>query len=180
MTHRRKNQKPKTKNQEVLRGSGTGFMAYGREFPVFIPRKYFLHISSHLKSHKLIDMKTSPQDLGERTYVFADNIRVFIDELLYSIAVKEIYGRDKGVRLIWHYLSFNKKINIKRTNEQLEKLKKDTIELIKGIETTTDFYPTKSPLCHWCEYKPICPAWGNKPPEKQTNLDDFSFKMKED
>ena len=86
---------------------------------------------------------------------------------LYAIAIKERYGRDKTVKLIWHYLFFKKKIVSKRTNEQLEKLKKETLELIKEIEATKEFTPKKSYLCAWCEYKSVCPAWGNKPPEKQ-------------
>ena len=92
---------------------------------------------------------------------------------LYAIAIKEIYGKEKNVRLIWHYLSFNKKIHSTRTNEQLENLKRETIELIKEIEATKNFTPTKSALCHWCEYKNICPAWGNKAPEKQPELGKF-------
>lgn len=92
---------------------------------------------------------------------------------LYSIAIKEKYGKDKPVKLVWHYLSFNKKLDSKRTNEQLEKLKRDTLNLIKEIENTQEFPPEKSTLCHWCEYKNICPAWGKKPPEKQTKLSGF-------
>jgi len=92
---------------------------------------------------------------------------------LYSIAIKETFGKDKKVRLIWHYLSFSKKLHSMRTDEQLDKLKEDTINLIKEIESTTEFEPTKSALCHWCEFKNICPAWGNKPPEKQTRLNQF-------
>ncbi|MFH1325212.1 MAG: PD-(D/E)XK nuclease family protein [archaeon] len=99
---------------------------------------------------------------------------------LYSIAVKEIYGKEKKVRLVWHYLSFNKRIYSKRTNEQLEKLKEDTLNLIRKIEATKEFAPTKSALCHWCEYKNICPAWGNKPPEKQTRIDGFVEVKKEE
>lgn len=99
---------------------------------------------------------------------------------LYSIAVREIYGNDKKVRLVWHYLFFNKKIVSERTDEQLEQLREDTINLIKEIENTEDFEPTKSTLCNWCEYKDICPAWGNKLPEKQTKLDGFIKVEKEE
>jgi putative RecB family exonuclease len=92
---------------------------------------------------------------------------------LYAIAVKEKYGNHKKVRLVWHYLFFNKIIESRRTNEQLEQLKKDTLDLIRKIESTKEFSPTKSPLCSWCEYKDICPAWGNKPPEKQEEIDRY-------
>ncbi len=91
---------------------------------------------------------------------------------LYAIAIKEIYGKEKSVRLIWHYLSFRKKIHSERTNEQLKKLREDTLKIAKDINSTTNFPPTKSSLCHWCEYKSICPAWGNNF-ERQTKLDGF-------
>jgi len=78
---------------------------------------------------------------------------------LYAIAIKNIYGQDKEVKLVWHYLAYNKKITSTRTNLQLENLKKQTLELIKKIESTTEFPPNKSVLCNWCEYKNICPEF---------------------
>lgn len=91
---------------------------------------------------------------------------------LYSIAVKEMFGQDKKVKLIWHYLFFNQRIESKRTQEQLEQLKKETLQLIKTIESTTEFKSNKSYLCNWCPYKPICPAWTlNKKFEKQKKLE---------
>ncbi len=83
---------------------------------------------------------------------------------LYSIAIKELYG-DKPVTLTWHYLNYNIKIISKRTDEQLEELKKDTIKLINEIENTKDFPVNRSILCNWCEYKQYCKAWGNSIPE---------------
>ena len=95
---------------------------------------------------------------------------------LYSIAVKEVFGTDK-IKLIWHYLFFNKNIESQRTVEQLEQLKKETLELIKRIEATTEFNPHKSYLCGWCPYKSICPAWKDQDSypkfEKQKKLVDF-------
>ena len=91
---------------------------------------------------------------------------------LYSIAVKEKYGYDKDVVLIWHYLAHDTKIISQRTNEQLEKLKKETIALIREIEKTIDFPPVKSALCGWCEYKNMCPNFTNISYEKQKRLCD--------
>jgi len=78
---------------------------------------------------------------------------------LYSIAIKQIFGQEKQVCQIWHYLNFNKKICTRKTDEELEKLKKETIELINKIESTTEFPTNKSTLCSWCEYKSQCPEW---------------------
>lgn len=77
---------------------------------------------------------------------------------IYSIGVKEMFGQEQDVLLVWHYLNYNKTIVSKRTKEQLEKLKKDTIELIKKIESTETFPLNRSPLCDWCEYKQYCYA----------------------
>ncbi|MFH1608177.1 MAG: PD-(D/E)XK nuclease family protein [archaeon] len=86
---------------------------------------------------------------------------------LYSIAIKELFGHDKEVCLVWHYLAHNKKICSRRTNKQLEQLKTETLELIKQIEATQKFPPYITKLCDWCEYKTMCPAWGNSPEGKE-------------
>jgi len=75
---------------------------------------------------------------------------------IYAMAIKNEFGNDKNVLLTWHYLAFNKKIHSRRTNHSLEKIKQEILELIKKIESTKDFFPKKSPLCSWCEYKKIC------------------------
>ena len=77
---------------------------------------------------------------------------------LYAIAIKQLFGQDEEVCLVWHYLAHNKKISSKRTNEQLESLRKETIELIKKIESTTEFNANIGKLCNWCEYREMCSA----------------------
>jgi putative RecB family exonuclease len=85
---------------------------------------------------------------------------------LYGIAIRELYGQNKSILLTWHYLKHNKQIFSKRTTEQFEKLKQDTLNLIHEIEQTNKFPETKSILCDWCEYKEMCPAWGKSLPQK--------------
>jgi putative RecB family exonuclease len=75
---------------------------------------------------------------------------------LYSIGVKEMVGQEQDVLLVWHYLTYNKTIFSKRTNQQLEQLKKDTLQLIEKIESTKEFPMKRGPLCNWCEYKDFC------------------------
>lgn len=75
---------------------------------------------------------------------------------LYSLAIKEIFGKDKNVCMVWHFLAQDIKVCLKKTNEELENLKKEIIEMINKIEETKDFPPTKSVLCNWCEYRNIC------------------------
>ena len=91
--------------------------------------------------------------------------------LIYSLAIKEIFGKDKKVCMVWHFLAHDMKICLRKTNEDLENLKKTLIEIIDNIEKTRDFPPSKSQLCYWCEYMDICSIW-NKPckREKQEKL----------
>jgi len=86
---------------------------------------------------------------------------------IYSIAIKELFGYDKDVCLIWHYLAHNQKICIRKANSELSKLKKDIIELIDSIESSKEFPAKKSALCSWCEYKNVCPEFGGTPPKKE-------------
>jgi putative RecB family exonuclease len=96
---------------------------------------------------------------------------------LYSIAIKELYGQDKEISLVWHYLAHDTKIVSKRTNEQLNKLKEETKALIKKIEETKDFPFKPMILCNWCEFKEMCPAHNPNSTHQtfisQTNLNDF-------
>ncbi len=80
---------------------------------------------------------------------------------LYSMAIKQIYNGAKDVKLIWHFLSANKEVVLEKTDEQLEKLRSDTIELIKKVEEEKEFRPKKSALCEWCQFRPICPEWSH-------------------
>jgi putative RecB family exonuclease len=80
---------------------------------------------------------------------------------LYMIGVKKQYPDVKQVRLIWHFLKFNKEIDSSRTDDELEKLKADTIQLITRIEQDERFEARSSLLCEWCEFKPMCRQWSH-------------------
>ncbi|MCK5042799.1 MAG: PD-(D/E)XK nuclease family protein, partial [Candidatus Aenigmarchaeota archaeon] len=54
---------------------------------------------------------------------------------LYAIAVKESYPFAKKIRLVWHFLAFDKEMVSSRTEKQLDSLKKETVTLIKTIES---------------------------------------------
>ncbi len=62
----------------------------------------------------------------------------------------------EDVHLVWHFLDFNEKKISKRTNEQLEQLKKEIIDLIDKIESEREFPPKPGSLCRWCEFGMYC------------------------
>jgi putative RecB family exonuclease len=80
---------------------------------------------------------------------------------LYAIGIKEHYPDVKNVKLIWHFLAFDKEIDSTRTDEELEELKRKTIELIDTIESDEKFEAKTSVLCNWCEFKPVCSKWSH-------------------
>ena len=75
---------------------------------------------------------------------------------LYSLGIKQNYENVADVHLIWHFLAFDKKIISKRTDEQIDNLKKEIIELINKIEHTREFTSNPSVLCKWCGFKKYC------------------------
>jgi putative RecB family exonuclease len=77
---------------------------------------------------------------------------------LYEIAIRHRWPETQQISLIWHYLAFDKEIKITKTPQQLDTVKRNTLDLIRRIEATTSFPTRVSALCDWCEYKEICPA----------------------
>jgi len=88
-------------------------------------------------------------------------VQKYLDEdrqlALYQIGVENMWNDVKKVRLVWHYVVFDKEMSSTRTRAQLEALKKDTIGLIDKIESTKEFLPNESTLCDWCGYQDLCP-----------------------
>jgi putative RecB family exonuclease len=80
---------------------------------------------------------------------------------LYAIGIKDRYPDVKDVKLVWHFLAFDKEVISTRTDQELKDLKKDVISLIDKIESDEKFEANTSLLCDWCEFKPICRQWSH-------------------
>lgn len=74
---------------------------------------------------------------------------------LYHLGLKEIYGKEIKVKLIWHFLSHNLDLVSQRSEEELDKLMKDTLALIKQIESETEWSACGKKFCDWCDFKRI-------------------------
>ena len=111
-----------------------------------------LAINPETGKYEVHDYKTA-NNLPDRKAVENDR-----QLALYSIAIKEQYKIDcsDNIHLIWHYLAHNQKIYSKRTDNQIEQLKKQTLEKIHEIESTEEFPACSSILCNWCEFKNTC------------------------
>jgi len=78
---------------------------------------------------------------------------------MYSLWVTQRFKDFKKVRLVWHFLAFDKEMDSFRTREQLEKLRGEVLERIREIETAEEYPANVSWLCDWCLYKNACPMW---------------------
>ncbi|NYZ75540.1 PD-(D/E)XK nuclease family protein [Candidatus Micrarchaeota archaeon] len=80
----------------------------------------------------------------------------------YQIAVQNDYKDAKKVKLVWHYVAFDKDVQSTRKRAELRQLKAATLALVKKIskaEEKSVFPAKKSALCDWCGFRNICPAW---------------------
>lgn len=85
---------------------------------------------------------------------------------LYQLAVTQQLPDVRSVRLVWHYLAHDRMMISIRTPDQLRELRDRVIAQIEVIERATasgDLPPRVTPLCAWCDYKPVCSAWNPGP-----------------
>jgi putative RecB family exonuclease len=97
------------------------------------------------------DYKTSSR-LPSREQVDSDRQLAF-----YQMGVEGKWKDTQEIRLVWHYLAFDTEISSSRTPEELQKLRRETMELIQEIESDMQFLPQEGPLCDWCDYQGFCP-----------------------
>jgi putative RecB family exonuclease len=90
---------------------------------------------------------------------------------LYQLGMRQQVGADKAMQLVWHYLAFNQDVAITRTEAKLAQVESNTIKLAITVQDATEqdaFPPHVGPLCEYCEYKPVCPAWTTEKTPKKT------------
>jgi len=96
---------------------------------------------------------------------------------LYSIAINDMYPDTNKICLVWHFLAFDKEFCSYRNNKEIEKLKKDTIKIIKEIEnhikSEREWKPKKSNLCNWCDYQDRCPKFKHKKELEEKSVKEF-------
>jgi putative RecB family exonuclease len=76
---------------------------------------------------------------------------------LYQIGLQQTYGDVQEVELVWHYLLHGRTLRSRRTPDQLDGLREQTIALIDAIEAERSWATRPGPLCRWCDFKSHCP-----------------------
>jgi len=101
--------------------------------------------------YQIHDYKTSAYLPGQQE---VDNDRQLG---LYHIGVRKKWPDIKDIKLIWHYLAFDRELVSTRSDEASAQLIADTTRLIDEIESTQEFPPQESSYCEWCQYPDLCP-----------------------
>ena len=92
---------------------------------------------------------------------------------MYSIWVKNRFKDAKKVVLKWHMLAFNKEAISERSNQQLEKLQQEVINIIKEIENAKEFPRNQTALCDYCVFKQMCPSFKHEFELKKKPVEKF-------
>ncbi len=80
---------------------------------------------------------------------------------LYQLGIRGTFPDAKDIKLVWHYLKFDKRIESRRTEADLVSLRRKVggqIDQIEIAEKSKSFPARISPLCKYCDFKGICPA----------------------
>lgn len=66
------------------------------------------------------------------------------------------------------YLGSQSVVKMHPTMSDVERTEFEILSIWQDITTAArndQWRPKKSPLCNWCTFKPLCPAWGNTAPD---------------
>ena len=109
--------------------------------------------------YEIIDYKTTKKMPSQEKVDNDLQLSVYLNAFLARYP-KEIENLDK-ITVSLYYLKHGVKLSSKRTKEQLDNTKKLFLEVIQEIEKSS-FPPNVNPLCDWCGFQKICPAWRHK------------------
>lgn len=78
---------------------------------------------------------------------------------LYELGIREMLGETGEIRLVWFYLLSNQVRVSQRKPDELEELRESTKATIDRIRCETGWETRTGPLCDWCEFREVCPAF---------------------
>lgn len=138
---------------------------------VDLESRFQIEIESHIVSgiidridktedgFEIIDYKTTKKMPSQEKVDNDLQLSVYLNAFLARYP-KEIANLDK-ITVSLYYLKHGVKLSSQRTKEQLDNTKKLFLEVIQEIEKS-NFPPSVNPLCDWCGFQKICPAWRHK------------------
>ncbi len=110
-------------------------------------------------TYEIIDYKTSKRMPPQKT--LDENLQLS----LYSLGLQNRWPHlsAEDIKMSLYFLKHSEKLSTKASEESTRKTKESILNTINEIKTRIsagkEFEPMPSPLCDWCSFKPMCPAW---------------------
>ena len=141
------------------------------------------------ETYEIIDYKTSKRMPSQ------EGLDQNLQLALYSLGLQKRWPHltPEAITLSLYFLKHGEKLSTKATVATSEKTKAHILSTISEIQERMkngkEFEPTPSPLCDWCSYRPMCPAWrhlyrtksnvseGKSPEEMNTVIKEY-FELK--
>src|SRR3989338_418553 len=111
------------------------------------------------ESYEIIDYKTSKRLPSQES---VDND---LQLSIYSLGVQKKWPhlKTEQIKVSLYFLKHGEKLTSSRTTDSIKKTQDDVIDTIGQIRNKLEkneiFEPIPSPLCDYCSYRSICPAW---------------------
>lgn len=108
---------------------------------------------------EVIDYKTAKRLPSQ------DAVKNDLQLSIYSLGLQKRWPhlKPENIKVSLYFVKHNEKLSTIKTNEEIRETTTDVLATIGEIEekltTSARFEPIPSPLCDWCSYKKICPAW---------------------
>lgn len=121
-------------------------------------------------TYEIIDYKTA------RRMPSQENINRDLQLSLYSLGLQTRWPHIKpeDIKLSLYFLKHEEKLSTRATEESTVKTKAHSLKTIREIQgrlrSGKDFEPMPGPLCDWCSYKPVCPAWKHLYKNQKSNI----------
>ncbi|QQG45283.1 MAG: PD-(D/E)XK nuclease family protein [Candidatus Sungiibacteriota bacterium] len=129
--------------------------------------------------YEIIDYKTSKRMPSQ------EMLNRDLQLSLYSLGLQKRWPHinAEDIKLSLYFLKHGEKLSTKATTETTEKTKNHILKTIGEIQgrlsSGKEFEPMPGPLCDWCGYKPMCPAWRHLYRNKQQKTDNIQTILKE-
>lgn len=132
-------------------------------------------------SYEIIDYKTAKRMPSQ------EGIDNNLQLSLYALGLQNRWPHLKAedIKLSLYFLRHGEKLSLKPSQGKIEATKKHILATITEIETRIkegkQFEPLPGPLCNWCGYRPMCPAWKHLYRKKNDpiNQEQIDAKIKE-
>lgn len=114
--------------------------------------------------YEIIDYKTARKMPSQEKVDNDIQLTIYLQAFLNRYP-EERKNLDK-IKVSLYFVKHGAKLSSTRTEEDLKNIEKTFLEVIEKINES-DFSPTITPLCDWCDFQHLCPMWRHKFKEKR-------------